>query len=72
MTELTLLGGAKVHVDFIVDKGRCRACNEIIYWAITENKNKMPICQDENGDFMSHFANCPAAKKFRKKKGEKI
>lgn len=69
MIQLTLSGGAKVYVDLTIDKGRCRGCYKTIYWASTENAKKMPICQDKDGTWISHFASCPKAKFYRKGKG---
>lgn len=67
MIQLTLSGGAKVWVDFELDKGRCKGCHKKIYWATTENAKKMPIIQEPDGSYVSHFYNCPKAKDFRKK-----
>ena len=69
MTIVTLLGGAKVWVDLTIDRSRCRGCHKVIYWSSTENGRKMPICQDEKGEWISHFANCVKAKYFRKGRG---
>jgi hypothetical protein len=70
MTTITLLGGAKVWVDLEIDRGRCKACRQTIYWSTTMTAKKMPICQDEKGNWVSHFANCPKADFFRKKEYE--
>ena len=34
-------------------------------WGITKNNKWIPVVQDENGKFLSHFANCPGAGKHR-------
>lgn len=69
MSIIILKGGARVWVDFSLDKGRCRGCYKKIYWASTENGKKMPIIQNEQGEWQSHFTDCPKAKFFRKDKG---
>ena len=68
MNIIILLGGAKVYVDFEIDRGRCKACRKVIFWSSTENSKKMPICQDKNGKWISHFYDCSKASLFRKKK----
>ena len=68
MTIIILKGGAKVWVDFEIDHSRCKACRKVIYWASTCNAKKMPICQELDGSWVSHFSNCPKAHLFRKKK----
>jgi len=67
MITIILLGGAEVWIDLELDKGRCKACHKTIYWASTSNGKKMPICQDLNGKWISHFADCPKSEKFRRK-----
>lgn len=69
MEKIKLLGGACVWVDMIIDKGRCRGCYKTIYWSSTENGKKMPIIQNEKGEWQSHFTDCPKAKFYRKGKG---
>lgn len=69
MINLVLKGGAKVYVNFQIDKGRCRGCYKTIWWASTENGKKMPICQDKDGAWISHFTDCPKAQFYRKDKG---
>lgn len=68
MTIIQLLGGARVWVDLTIDKSRCRGCHKKIFWSSTENGRKMPICQDEKGNWISHFANCSKSAFFRKGK----
>ncbi len=68
MITVILKGGSKVWVDFEIDKSHCKGCRKQIYWATTENAKKMPICQDDKGNWVSHFYNCPKASFFRKKK----
>lgn len=68
MTTIFLKGGAKVWVDFTIDKSRCKGCYKQIFWASTCNGKKMPICQNEKGEWISHFYDCPKSKDFRKKK----
>ena len=69
MTTIILKGGVKVWVDFELDHGKCRGCHKKIWWASTENGKKMPICQDKDGAYISHFTDCPKAKFFRKGRG---
>ena len=43
---------------------RCRSCNAEIAWATTPAGRRMPL----NRDGTSHFANCPEADTWRKRK----
>ena len=52
----------------ILPKSYCRGCGKEIFWVKTIGRKKMPISKTENGEYISHFADCPAANKFRKKK----
>jgi hypothetical protein len=64
--KVTLLGNLiTVEADF-TKKKYCQ-CGAEIYFAKTATGKFMPICQTPRG-FISHFANCPRANKFRKKK----
>jgi len=63
--RIKLLGNAIVTVD-LSKKSVCKRCRRTIWWAVTKNAQKMPICKDINGNFISHFADCPSAKEFRK------
>ena len=65
MQWVTLEGGAKVFIDKEMCK-RCK-CEALIFWGITKKGKFMPVTQDENGKWISHFANCPKAKEFRRK-----
>lgn len=69
MEIITLKGNAKVYVDMQLDKSRCRGCKKQIFWSSTENGKKMPICQDKDGAWISHFADCSKAHLYRKGKG---
>lgn len=69
MELITLKGNAKVYVDMQLDKGRCRGCYKTIYWASTMNGKKMPIIQNDKGEWQSHFTDCPKSKFYRKDKG---
>jgi hypothetical protein len=42
----------------------CRGCRALIYWIKTAAGKAMPV----NPDGVSHFATCPDAKEFRRKK----
>lgn len=50
-----------------LEKENCRACKEEIYWIKTENGKNMPVSMGMMNEFVSHFAVCPEANKFRKK-----
>lgn len=67
MEQIKLLGGAVVWVDLVIDRGRCKACRQTIFWSTTLKAKKMPICQDDKGNWVSHFSNCTKADFFRKK-----
>ena len=58
MIIIQLLGGSKVYVDLQIDKSRCKGCHKKIWWASTTNGKKMPICQDDKGNWINHFYYC--------------
>lgn len=61
---ITRSGNLDIAVSSIPSK--CKACNATIYWAETQAGKLMPVRKWENeGEYISHFADCPAAKKFR-------
>lgn len=64
---ITLKGSAQVIVNFD-DVGKCKKCKAPIVWAVSKEKKRyMPICKDIDGLWVSHFANCKYADKFRRK-----
>lgn len=63
--EVKLKCGIKVLADFRVKK-RCK-CGQDIWFARTEKGGIMPIYLVGLAVWDTHFANCPLAKKFRKK-----
>ena len=46
------------------DVGVCRGCNARVYWVTTRNGKKAPF----TAAGLSHFADCPAAERFRQRK----
>ena len=62
------VGSISVEVpeDFMQYATPCKGCGKRIYWAKTENGKSMPVSQLANGDYVSHFFDCPDAKKFKK------
>jgi len=46
----------------------CKACGAEMHWAETKAGKKMPIVKDKDGDWISHFVDCPGASRFRKTK----
>jgi len=76
MVELIKLqGGCDVEVEISFSPGEtiylgydsCRKCGTSILWAKTlKNQKPIPIKLDEQGKWISHFADCPYAKEFRK------
>jgi hypothetical protein len=50
--------------------GRCRGCGEHIEWWFTPEGGRMPFNMMPEADSqpISHFATCPEAERFRKKK----
>lgn len=68
MTEITLVGGAKVKIPTQFTYSKCRSCpaSDLI-WSITENGKKMPVhFSEKDKGMVSHFSDCPAAGEFRK------
>jgi hypothetical protein len=69
--EIILKGGVIVKIPIKFEYDKCKGCkaNDII-WAMTiKNKRPMPIRWDEiQGEWISHFIDCPNASEFRKKK----
>ena len=63
--KIKLVNGFSVTAD-LSQLASCRSCGKSILWAVTKNAKKMPICKDDNGNWISHFADCPSASKFRK------
>lgn len=63
--KIKLNGGAIVTVN-LSEPAKCRECKVEIFWAVTQNLKNMPICRDVSGQWISHFTNCPGAKKFSK------
>ena len=48
--------------------GRCDACQEPIEWWVSPKNTKHPMRRDPDGKIITHFADCPFADKFRRKK----
>jgi hypothetical protein len=44
--------------------GICRGCGAKVIWIVTKAGRNMPV----DSDGTSHFATCPQAKQFRKRK----
>ena len=61
-TLVRLTTGLAVMIDFNQPASKCQGCGREIYWAKTPSGQAMPVV------FMSHFADCPDAAKFRKEK----
>lgn len=53
-------------MEIIGNPSTCRGCGDPIWWITTKYKKAMPL----NNDLTLHFASCPEARKFRKKKVE--
>ena len=45
-------------------ESKCRGCDAAIWWVVHRNGKKAPY----TADALNHFADCPAAAKFRKPK----
>ena len=45
-------------------RARCKGCNAKIYWIRTKKRKWMPV----DADGTPHFAACPKARRFRKRK----
>lgn len=63
--RIRIKGGAIVDVNFNF-KGNCKKCGKEFFWAVTRKKTFMPIVQNEEGEYLSHFVDCPFANIFRK------
>lgn len=46
----------------IGDAGHCRGCSAAIYWVTHKNGKKTPYTLEG----LNHFADCPAAARFKK------
>ena len=67
--KIKLLGGAVVTVDLDANRTKCKKCEEMIRFAITDSGKFMPIIQvGEN--WQSHFTDCRFSDSFRKTKLE--
>lgn len=49
----------------VSDLGACRSCGERIAWCITPAGKRAPV----DPDGTSHFATCPQADRWRRKRG---
>lgn len=46
--------------------GKCSGCPAQIQWYVTPGKRWMPFdMPDANGEFLNHWATCPASKSFK-------
>jgi hypothetical protein len=51
------------------ERGKCRSCGVPIVWEVSAKGHKMPMNPDPvDGKRISHFATCPQANTWRKKK----
>ena len=67
--KIILKGGAEVIIPIIFTYDKCKKCKaDDLIWATTVKNNKpMPIrWSEEEGIFISHFADCPYGPSFRK------
>ena len=64
-STITLKGGVVVTVD-LTNQAKCSKCKMAIVWSVTKNLKNMPICNDKDGQWVSHFSNCVFHKEFRK------
>jgi hypothetical protein len=62
---ITLKGNIAVTTDFS-NTSRCRGCGKVITWAVTKSAKYMPIIKDKDGAWMSHFADCKEATRFKR------
>ena len=64
---ITLDTGVEVYIPINSEYSKCKGCKASdIIWATTKSGKQMPIRFDENKGWISHFADCPKANKFRK------
>jgi len=66
--NVTLTGGAVVMIN-LAERSLCKKCGQRIFWGATKHAKSIPVCQDENGNWTSHFGICPRSKLFRGKNG---
>lgn len=52
-------------LNMIGDRSVCKSCGRTIWWVRTKNDRKMPVTDE----LVSHFADCPAADRHRRKEG---
>lgn len=66
MNWIKLEGGAEV---FLNDStGVCKSCGKRFLWGVTKKNKWMPVTQNEDGTYISHFSDCSGASKHRKNK----
>lgn len=53
------------------NRGECRSCGEPVIWCLTGKGKRMPVDEpeDDGRPTFSHFATCPQAEDWRKKRG---
>jgi len=52
-------------LNWITEPAKCKACNQEMWFINTKSGRLMPV----QGNGEPHFANCPGADEFRRKKG---
>ena len=65
MKWITLEGGAEVFIDTEMRK-TCKKCGKQMIWGTTRSEKFMPVSITKDGKYISHFADCPNAKDFRR------
>lgn len=67
--QIKLKSGAWVMADWD-SRTKCKSCGAEIFWAKTNKGGNMPIELVGLAEWDSHYATCPQANKWRKKKDD--
>ena len=72
--EITLDSGIVVCIPKTQTSFRCNkaGCNADLIWATTKKGRSMPVHFVEGKGWICHFADCPGAKRFRRKGKKKL
>jgi hypothetical protein len=67
LQTIKLENGQEVVINYD-SKAKCKSCGKEIFWSETKNGKAMPIELVSLARWNTHYATCPAADSFRKRK----